>query len=93
MTTININVSQARLDLLDVGDMIAVEEIGEGKITAKALRSILSKFVADDKGEYLSEEEAVKLISKIKRPQFVEVVRDFFQKVTDMALNPTTDGS
>jgi len=93
MTTIQIAVSNARLDTLTVDDMIAVENVGEGKVSIKAMKAILAKFVVDDSGAYLAESEAVKIVGKIPRPQFYEVVRDFFQKVTDIAVNPTTDGS
>jgi len=94
MAEIRLHITQERLDSLTVDDMIAVENVGEGRVSTKALRAILAKFCLDGDRAYLPESEAAKLIGKITRPRFFEVVREFLQKVNDLAVNPTNaDGS
>lgn len=87
---IRIHVTNERLDELTVHEMVAVENVGEGIVSMKALRGIIAKFVLNGDGSYLPEDEALKLVDEIKRPQFLVVTREFFAKVNDLAVNPTT---
>jgi hypothetical protein len=88
-----LNVSMDRLDTLTVDEMVAVENVGVGSVNIKALRGIVAKFLVDGNGVYLDESAALKEVGKLLRPQFLQVAREFFTGVSNLAVNPTTDGS
>jgi hypothetical protein len=77
-----------RLDALSVDEMVAVENVGNGIVSMKALRGIIAKFLANEQGAYYSEPEALVIIGKLLRPQFFEVIREFFASVNGLAVNP-----
>ncbi len=92
MVEIRINVTAERLDMLTVDEMVAVENVGVGIVSIKDLRGIIAKFVVNGDGAWMPEDEALKVIGKILRPQFLDVAREFFAGVNRTAINPTTDG-
>lgn len=92
MADIRINVTMARLDMLSVDEMVAVENVGDGIVSIKALRGIIAKFAVNGDDAYLPEDKALLLVGKILRPQFFGVAREFFTKVNELAVNPTIDG-
>jgi len=93
MIEIRINVTQDRLDMLTVEEMVAVEDVGAGKINLRLLRDVVAKFIVDDQGVYCAPADAFRVINHLLRPQFHEVVKEFFAAVNSTAVNPTTDGN
>jgi len=93
MIEIRLNVSQERLDLLTVDEMVAVENVGAGIISIKGLRSVVAKFIVNEAGAYLAEAEALRVVGRLLRPQFFDVAREFFSAVSGLAVNPPSDGS
>jgi hypothetical protein len=89
---VNIKVSVDRLDInaLTVDELMAIE--GDAEST-KALRNLVSRFVTDDKGEYLSEHAARKAIGGLTRPQVIEVMQSFGQQLRDALVPPENAAS
>ncbi len=93
MAEIRLHISEERLDLLTVDEMIAVENVGVGVVSMKAMKGIVAKFVTDDQGAYLPELQALGIIGALQRPEFFKVAKEFFAGVNGLAVNPMKDSS
>ena len=81
---INLLVDMDRLsEFLTVDDYLGISE-GDVKAQIEAL----SKFVADENGNYLDPEEGRKVAGKIPIFALAEVVNDFMNLITDAASPP-----
>jgi hypothetical protein len=85
---IEIRVDQARL-----GELVTVDEwcdLEDGKI--KAMRSLLGKFIVNEKGEYLEPEAGRKVIGALTINQLNEASADFMRKAKESAV-PNESGA
>jgi len=89
---IRLHVTQKRLDELSVDDQIALEEWSDDSASTRQRRDLVARFVVDDKKDYLPEARARKLIGRLTTDEFAVVIREFMQKFSDMAVNPTKGG-
>ena len=76
------------LDRLTLDDMIALDE---GNASPRFLREFLSHFMIDEKGEFLSEDEAVIQAGKLSMSDVKRAVDQFSKEVDAEAINPTTE--
>lgn len=74
-------------DVLLVGELIGLVE-GDFLTT----RSALAKFVTDEKGDYLDEEEALKLIGKMTVTQMMDAGRDLLKLMQEEAVPNESEG-
>lgn len=91
MTEIRLHVTQERYERLTLNDLIALEEMGEGRFSARALRDILARFVVGEDGAYLPEETAQACIGELPLADLRAVAGQFGQEVarlSDQAVPP-----
>lgn len=72
---------------LTIGDYLGMQE---GDVEGQV--AVLSKFVSDGNGEYLTPEEGRKVILKIPLFALKDVLTDFMEMVTD-AVSPPVSGN
>ena len=54
----------------------------------EALQAIVSRFVTDERGEYLSEKEAIALLDELETPEIMQVFNEFGEAIRDLAVPP-----
>lgn len=59
----------------------------------KAMRDVLAMSLVDNRGEFLTEDEAKKIIGGLKLSQVLETANEFIKQVRDTAVNPTSGES
>lgn len=68
-------------DRITVDDVIALED---GNVKTRAARDLIAKFVVDETEQYLSDEEARKVIGRLSLAQLMEVGKVLGTKIQEM---------
>jgi hypothetical protein len=84
--TIQFMVTEAINDLT-WDEWIALEE-GQGRGT----KNIMARFMVDESGKPISQEEAVKILGKIKLKELAVISSRFWKSLREKAVNPTIGG-
>lgn len=79
-------------DRWDWGDDISFERLVARTITNEQLRDFAARFVTDEKGNFLPEEKAKKLLDRIKKAEQPQVLTQFAEAIRE-ALVPNLKGS
>ncbi len=69
---------KVELDRLTLDDIIAIQN---NELSARDVRDLLAKFAADDNGDYLPEDEAIKAVGKLTLSDLSDVVADLAQQI------------
>ena len=77
------------LDLLTLDDLIAIES---GNIKAVAVRDIMARFVVDEAGVALPEDEARRQVGKCSLKELRQVMDTLTETVRSLAVPPATGG-
>ena len=84
--TIQIRVTKERYeDIVSIDDDIHFFEM-----TNKDAYDYLVQFVVNEKGEYISVEDARKLFKKVPRKELNAYVKTFIESITNAFVNPTS---
>ncbi len=84
---VKFNVTYTRVKDLTVDEFIALQE-GNMRI----IKNVLSRFVVDENGQYLPEDQAKPLVGKLTLEQLQGVVSTFTGNVTDTLVPPVNSG-
>lgn len=80
-------------ELERIKDMVTVDElmgIQEGSI--REIRNVLARFVIDEKGQYVPEEEGLQSLGKLTIRQLEEVAVEFRKGMEGAAVPPKIEG-
>jgi len=70
-------------DRITIDDLIAIED---GSIKTRAVRDLIARFIVDERGEFLEDEEAKKLVGKLTLTELLRVGAELGAKVQEMVV-------
>ena len=79
-------------DQVSLDDIIYIEHIQQGKPSAEELKMLMCHFLVDDKGKYMTEEQAGKILGKLKRQELVDVQERFVEAIQESSI-PKASGN
>lgn len=87
---INIDITKEKLDELTWDEWELMDAANQGYGSAKKL---IARFMIDDEGKDITQQEAVKLLGQLKTPEMKTVIEQFTKKIGEMVnVNPTKSG-
>lgn len=89
---IRLSITKERLEQFTWEDYIALENLGDEKVSLGQLRDIIATFVANDDGTFMEPDQAKVLLGKLKLTDIKGVVQQLREKLTEYAA-PKQNGS
>jgi len=89
MAELKIVFTEDRVPQLEVDTWLAIRE---GSVDVRAARDLTIVFVVDESGAYLPEEEAKKVVGRLKISQLFEIFGEISKAAQDDAIPPATGG-
>lgn len=89
MAEITLKVDRERINELTLDTLIALEE---GTMPARAIRDLMAKFMVDDDGEWMPEDEALQIIGRSKVSHLAPILTDFADRLKEAAVPPASGG-
>jgi hypothetical protein len=84
---------EIRMDKQRMLDLVTVDElVGLQGGDFKAIRDVLSRFVIGEDGNYLPEEEGLKIVGKLTIGKLMDLGKGFLGRAEDLAVPPTSGG-
>jgi hypothetical protein len=78
--------NEQRKKRLTWDDLETIELMQEGETSPRRLKALAAKFMVDEKGEFLSDDKAIKILGALKEEEIVEVMSQFAEALNGAAI-------
>lgn len=92
MALVKLRITDELAKQIELDELVALQELGEGKSRYRELRNLLARFAVNPDNMPIPENEARKLIGSLKLSELNVVADAFFKEVKALAVNPTNGG-
>lgn len=85
---IRLHLDKSKVEELTWGDLCDIENAQDSGRPFRVMRDMVSRFMVDESGAYLSKEAAMAHLSKLSIVQANDVLNQFTKAVNDYAVRP-----